>query len=226
MRRQPKHQGTMRELTDCLRLLERNGALALTRSERLDSLVGTLIEGEVRGSWWAHPQGKVVYAVASALEDRADVVVTKLDRRGEDARVTFVHQRLFAQLYRWATDEGVRRERLRATSAAARKAFARVEAEGRIQLGPSERSLRAPAKELERLALVLAHAEHTERGAHETVLRSYEAWASPETKEAAARLDLAAAVRALETAGLVVAPPARGTAGRSPAATSRRSRSR
>ena len=60
-----------------LALLEKSGRLALSGP-------GSLVEavaGPVRGSWWAHPQGAVIFRLATALHDHPDVVALKLDGR-------------------------------------------------------------------------------------------------------------------------------------------------
>jgi hypothetical protein len=68
--------------------------------------IAEAVAGEpIRGSWWAHPRGPAIFAALSALDDRDDVVCCKL----VDAKVTFVHRRLWPALVRLADDLGPER---------------------------------------------------------------------------------------------------------------------
>jgi hypothetical protein len=55
------------------------------------------IAGEpIKGSWWAHPQGRRIFNVLSAVADSRDVLVCRL----VNGKVTLVHRRLWPALVR------------------------------------------------------------------------------------------------------------------------------
>src|SRR5438132_4706769 len=77
----------LRTAHDALKLLRRERVLTLTPAGRPRSLVGE-IAGEVRGSWWGHPDGKLIYSIATHLEDSPEVLGAKL----VNGKVSFVHR--------------------------------------------------------------------------------------------------------------------------------------
>lgn len=55
------------------------------------------IAGEpIQGSWWAHPQGRRIFAVLSAVTESKHVLVCRLI----DGKITLVHRRLWPALVR------------------------------------------------------------------------------------------------------------------------------
>jgi hypothetical protein len=57
------------------------------------------IAGEViRGSWWAHPKGHVIFCCSRAIRESKDVLVCRL----VGGKVTYVHRRLWPALVRLA----------------------------------------------------------------------------------------------------------------------------
>jgi len=76
-----------------LYMLEAHGVLLL-QDRRFPNLV-QLVAGEtVRGSWWGHPQGNVIFRAGERLGGHADIAMAKLI----SDKVTFVHRRLWPQL--------------------------------------------------------------------------------------------------------------------------------
>jgi hypothetical protein len=68
--------------------------------------VAEFIAGEpIRGSWWGHPAGKEIYAVLSELEDRLDLVSTRLINR----KITLLHARVWPSVVRVSDELGVER---------------------------------------------------------------------------------------------------------------------
>jgi hypothetical protein len=56
-----------------------------------------LITGEpIRGSWWAHPQGRQIFAVLQAISTSKDILTCRLI----DRKLTLVHRRLWPALVR------------------------------------------------------------------------------------------------------------------------------
>ena len=185
----------LRTAQDALDLLRRERVLTLTPAGGPRSLVGE-IAGPVRGSWWAHPHGGLIYSIASSLEDSPEVLGAKLVR----GKVTFVHSALWPQLLRVVLDPEWRRGAEKALPTAARQLLAEVEREGTLRLQG-----RAPARlDLEKRGLVLATSEHTPSGRHAVVLRSWTDWAPPAVEKKARALELARALVDLRAAGLTL----------------------
>jgi hypothetical protein len=174
-------------------------ALVLLESKRvlpLGDLATAIVGRKVSGSWWGHPKGKQIYAIASALEDHADVLTCKLDH----GRTTFVHRTLWAPLLRVVTNNSWREDRERGLSPGARRMLHRVVAAGAL------RPKKMPARDkrsLEKSCLLRVSSEHTETGAHATVLETWDSWASADLKRAAKKLDLGDAKTALASHGLL-----------------------
>lgn len=59
-----------------------------------DTVAGTVI----KGSWWGHPQGKLIFRLTRAVRDSGDVLVCRLI----DGKITYVHRRLWPALVRLA----------------------------------------------------------------------------------------------------------------------------
>jgi hypothetical protein len=150
--------------------------------------VCAIVAGEtVRGSWWGHPAGKRIFRVLEELEEGADVVFVKLLSK----KVTLVHRRLWPALLAVAS---ARSEwQLRALSGEATDLLERVDRERTV------RSSGKAAKDLEARLLVASRQVHGARGAHETELESWSAWAkrvgcaAPLASEEAGRAALEAA---------------------------------
>lgn len=140
--------------------IEADGLLML-QDAALPSLVRMIAGDPVRGSWWAHPSGGEIFAVASALDDDPDVATMKL----VSGKVTFVHRRLWPAIVaigraneRWQT-EGLGRP--------ARALLERVEQIGELAATGDDAKLV--------VARLLAHGtqRHTDAGHHANVLQSW-----------------------------------------------------
>lgn len=165
-------------------------ALAFVKKEGLVTLVPRFVEevaGEhIRGSWWGHPKGKLIFTLAEALEASHEVVSVKL----LGGKTTFVHEALWPTLLTVVLDETWRAHRSKKLSAAARSLWKKVEVSSRRGEAP------APVKELEVSLLVHGASEHTEKGRHEKRLTSWAQWAKAH-KTGPAKLELKTALLAL-----------------------------
>lgn len=157
--------------------------------------VSALVAGEpVRGSWWGHRMGHVIYDVATALDAHPDALATKL----VNGQTTFVHRRLAPALVRvgaarapWQTAD---------LGSDARRLLAAIDTDGRVRAtGPS-------AREVERRLLALGREVHTPDGLHATLLVSWSEVARQLDVKPEADLGLARA--ALEAAALALGPTA------------------
>lgn len=163
-------------------LLKKKGVMTLAQ-------LAEAIAGEpIKGSWWSHPKGKLIFNVTSALEDAPGVLACKLA-----GRVTFVDEALFPSLYRVVTDEA-----FVARAPARARAIAKRAARKPVKLGPADK------RALGKTCILHIASEHTDSGAHATFARTWESWASRETKRRAAELEWDEAVTALEARGLFV----------------------
>jgi hypothetical protein len=143
--------------------LEEHGLLLLTDA-KLPSVVSLAVGAPIKGSWWAHPRGKEIYALLVKFTAHEDVLCVKL----VDGKVTFLHRRLWPAFLAIArAKEPWQTEKL---SKSARELFARVE-----ECGEHE-AKGATAKELEIRLLVHSGQVHTESGAHALVLTSWKRW--------------------------------------------------
>jgi hypothetical protein len=172
-------------LVKALAAVESHGLLLL-QDAKLPSLASLVAGGPVKGSWWSHPQGKVIFNTAGDLEDHPDVAPFKLVSR----KVTFVHRRLWPAL---VAVGGARAPwQTRGLAAPAKKLLAKVDADSSLQASG------VAAKTLEERLLVASRQEHTPSGKHVTVLESWDAFAA-RTRVEPAR-DAAAAQAVLEKA--------------------------
>lgn len=153
--------------------LEQGGLLLLQDAEL--PAATTLIVGEVvRGSWWGHPQNKLVYETLQRLG--SEVLWTKLVRGKE----TIVARSL------WPALLGVARSReawqLRGLASAGRQLLELVDAApaslrlDQVTLRAAEAPPRELARELERRLLVHGDELHTESGRHVELLESWAQW--------------------------------------------------
>jgi hypothetical protein len=185
----------VRSFDEALELLRRERVLALTHVDGVPSLVDEVI-GKVRGSWWGHPKGNLVYSIASQLEDCGEALGAKV----ASGKVAFVHRSLWPALFRVATDPERRRQAERRLVPAARDLLARVERDRAVRLEG-----RAPERrELEKRLLVLSSSEHTASGRHAVVLRSWDDWAEADVRQRAAALPLDDARAELRRAGIAI----------------------
>jgi hypothetical protein len=184
---------------DALAVLARAGAMTIVPTGRVPSLIGGIVGGPVRGSWWSHPEGKRIFRIATALEESGRALSAKLiaGAKPRSAKViTLLDRALWPALYRVVTDRRWRAPRIAALAPAPRALLDAVEDAGLLHRKTDAAARRA----LEDALLVYAHSEHTERGHHETVLSSWRRWCPPEIAAAAKRLSRADAEAALGAA--------------------------
>jgi hypothetical protein len=164
-----------------LDLVRRHGVVTMTHSEGIPSLVEEVAGGPVKGSWWGHPKGKLIYRLAESLHDSGEVLSLKL----VGGKVTFLHRSRWPALARVVTDPAWRRSAQVGLSSPAAKLLRVVERLGTLRL---DRASLAGRKELELSLLVHSGSVHTEKGSHSTILAM---WSFDRTARAEAeRLDL------------------------------------
>lgn len=78
--------------------MEQHGMLLQAARGPMPSLPELVVGEPIKGSWWAHPQGRRIYAILQAVTGSPQVLVCRLI----DGKVTLVHRRLWPALVRLA----------------------------------------------------------------------------------------------------------------------------
>ena len=140
------------------RLLERHGLL-LCHDAKLPSATACIAGAPIRGSWWGHAQGKLIYETLTRIIDT--VAWPKLVL-GKD---TLVHRRLWPALV--AAAESRQDWQLRGLKPDARLLLARIRRGRPVRTDEAPpakgRKLAVVATELERRLLARSYSEHTPR---------------------------------------------------------------
>jgi len=79
-------------------LVKERGVVAASAHGSAPSLVEAIVGQPVKGSWWAHPEGKHIYATLRLIAEAEEVLVCRL----VGGKITFVHRRLWPALARLA----------------------------------------------------------------------------------------------------------------------------
>lgn len=70
---------TVKTPAQALALVKKHGLVTLAaRVEGVPCFVEEVVGAPVRGSWWEHPKGKLIFALAEGLEDSREVMTLKL----------------------------------------------------------------------------------------------------------------------------------------------------
>jgi hypothetical protein len=83
---------------EALRFVHDHGAVLVAAKGPVPRLAEVLAGAPFKGSWWAHPKGREIFAILQQLEDSPDILVCRL----VNGHVTFVHRRLWPALVRMA----------------------------------------------------------------------------------------------------------------------------
>ena len=143
-------------------------ALQAAKVEGVPSLAHEIVQGPIKGSWWGHPKGKLIFSLATHVTESGEVLALKLI----EGKTTYVHRVLWPQLVRVLLDPGWRAARVAALRNGAKRLFAEVEREGEVREADAK-----SVKALEDGVLALVVSHHTTRGHHEKVLTSWARWA-------------------------------------------------
>ena len=79
-----------------LGFVEKNGIALESARGPVPRLAQTIAGEAIRGSWWAHPKGKTIFACSRAIRNSKDVLTCRLI----EGKVTYVHRRLWPALTR------------------------------------------------------------------------------------------------------------------------------
>ena len=157
--------------------LERDGFL-LESDPKLPSVCTLITGGPLRGSWWSHPMGQIIFAVNERLEDHPDVLITKL----VSGKVTFVHRKLWGEVV--AVGSAREKWQMKSLSSLAASLLAKIDEAGALSTdglkppGSGKAKIGDATRELERKLLISAAQIHTASGAHAKVLETWAQWAT------------------------------------------------
>jgi len=87
------------------RFVEQHGVVLASGTGPVPSLAEAVAGEPIRGSWWAHPAGKRIFAALESLAGCPDVLCFRLVQ----GKLTFVHRRLWPALVRSAERLGPER---------------------------------------------------------------------------------------------------------------------
>jgi hypothetical protein len=193
-------------LAEVRALVRRRGVVPMTGA---GSIVDAIAGERVKGGWWGHARGKIIFRLLSALDDDDGVISVKLVA----GRVTFVDRALWPALVRVATDDAARARATASLSKDARALLREVEARGEVRLdraastkGAPTKRVRAMRDSLEKSLLLSGDSLHTESGKHVARLRTWRRALPASVHRAARALDFDDAKRALERAASERAP--------------------
>jgi hypothetical protein len=90
---------------DPLAFVEMHGVVLASARGAVPNLAEAVAGEPIRGSWWAHPKGKAIFAMLAKVDDAPDVLCFRL----VDDKITFAHRRVWPALVRLADALGRRR---------------------------------------------------------------------------------------------------------------------
>lgn len=77
-----------------LAFIEQHGVVLASAHGKVPTLTEAIAGAPIKGSWWAHEDGKHIFAVLSAVQEDNDILVCRLVA----GKVTLVHRRLWPAL--------------------------------------------------------------------------------------------------------------------------------
>lgn len=84
--------------SDAMTFVREHGVVLVSAKGPAPRLTEAIIGEAIKGSWWAHPQSRHIYAILQAVTESGQVLVCRLI----DGKVTLVHRRLWPALARLA----------------------------------------------------------------------------------------------------------------------------
>jgi hypothetical protein len=84
--------------SEALSFVQEHGIVLASARGPAPRLTEAIVGGPIKGSWWAHPQGKRIYAVIACLSESEQILFCRLINR----KITLIHCRLWPSLVRLA----------------------------------------------------------------------------------------------------------------------------
>jgi phosphoketolase len=83
---------------EAMSFIEWHGIVLASAKGPVPSLAAMLVGEPIKGSWWAHPKGHLIFSTFESIADAPDILSCRLI----DGKVTYVHRRLWPALIRAA----------------------------------------------------------------------------------------------------------------------------
>jgi len=83
---------------EAIAFVKRHGVVLQSARGPVPNLAEAIAGGPIRGSWWGHPKGRIIFQTAQRVCESPDVLVCKLI----DDKVTYVHRRCWPALVKLA----------------------------------------------------------------------------------------------------------------------------
>src|SRR5881394_1454834 len=120
----------IRTLKEALAFVRRHGAVSMTRTGELPCFVDAVAGGPVKGSWWGHPKGQLIFDLLNELLESGEVDAVPLI----DGKRTFLHRSLMPAFYRVVSDPGWRRAKTRGLNTLERRLLEAVAEAGTLRM--------------------------------------------------------------------------------------------
>lgn len=88
----------MKTAQEALKFVRRHGVVLEAGRGPVANLADAIAGGPIRGSWWGHPKGKLIFRLTRDVRDAAEILVCRL----VEGKITFVHRRLWPALVKMA----------------------------------------------------------------------------------------------------------------------------
>jgi hypothetical protein len=153
-------------------VLDRKGLL-ICHDPEISSATAIIAGESIRGTWWPHPKGGLIYDALGALDE--DVAWPKLVR----GKVTLVHRRLWPALFVAGTSRAT--WQIHKLKDDAKWLLQQVSAKkslrsDKLDLPPGSRKMGTVVTDLEQRLLVCTRSEHTDEGHHARFVETWATW--------------------------------------------------
>jgi len=86
----------MKTPQEAIDFVQHHGVVLEAGRGAVPNLAHAIVGSPVRGSWWGHPKGQLIFRLTRAVRDSSDVLVCRL----VDGKITYIHRRLWPALSR------------------------------------------------------------------------------------------------------------------------------
>ncbi|SRR5713226_3270597 len=83
---------------EAILFIQEHGVVLASAKGPVPRLTEAIVNGPIKGSWWAHPKSRQIFTIFQSVSDSEDVLVCRL----VNGKVTFIHRRLWPALVRAA----------------------------------------------------------------------------------------------------------------------------
>jgi hypothetical protein len=83
---------------EAIAFVEHHGIVLQAARGPVPSLAEAIAGGPIRGSWWGHPKGRIIFQATQAVSESSEILICKLI----EGKVTYVHRRVWPALVKLA----------------------------------------------------------------------------------------------------------------------------